>query len=282
MVYLYYVGGILLPLKKDGDMSDTPQNTGNTFKSSNEIKNDTSGRFRLKFMDDISEKMEAAERRNLERETKSMLEVENEFYNKAREMASLTPEERAVKYKQEKLVRKTEKKSWLYRICSVTPAKAHFFRPVTSTAEQQMVENWWFGITPLERQIYTQKLKTGLRGKIVRKVLAFAEYEHTKECKELKVPFLPEFYKYWFIYLIFALLLISLVVNYKLQSVAIASFGAFLCALVLFFSRLIKVRRGLGLKIFCPVTLGWLKALYIRKKFPEQKAEGLSKKTKNS
>ena len=87
--------------------------------------------------------------------------------------------------------------------------------------------------------------------------------------KPPEIPFVPEFYKYWFVYIIFALLVCSLIVNFKLQSVVIASIGAILCSFVLFFSRVLRVRRGLGLKIFCPVTLGWLKTLYVQVHFPE-------------
>lgn len=228
-------------------------------------------KFRIGFLDKLSEKVDQIEKRNLEAETRRLIETEEEIYNKAAETANLTPVERAEKYKREKQERKSEKKSWFYRICGFTPNKTTFFRPLTSSAEQKQVEGWWFSITLFERQKYMQQLKSGFRNSIIRHVLEYAEYETNKLTgkKPPGIPFVPEFYKYWFVYIIFALLVCSLIVNFKLQSVVIASIGAILCSFVLFFSRVLRVRRGLGLKIFCPVTLGWLKTLYVQVHFPE-------------
>ena len=221
---------------------------------------------KIPFLEKAAEMMQEAEDRNILRSKEKLLKQEEDFLSAIHAQTSSSAE-RIEKYKTARFERQKEKKTWLYRLCGFTPNKAVFFHPIIHTKEQIEIENWWFNLSVVQRKQKIVSLgEHGIKSRLIEKVLQYAEYDNTKDTN-IKVPrvyIVPEFYKYWFIYLIFVLLLISLFVNYKLQSPVLAFIGAICCAFILFFSRLIKIRRSMGLKIFCPVTLGCLKAFYYK------------------
>lgn len=217
-----------------------------------------------KFLRAIGDRLLAVEEENLRKTKEEILRQEEEFYKQLVETP--TPEERIAKYKEEQEEQKKAKKGLLYMISGVSPSRATFFHSLTRTVEHQQIEKWWFSLSDVQRKTLREMMRLkGIKKKIVTRVLDFADYEvqlEKEESKPVKLRF--DFYKYWFIYMALLIIVIGLFVNFKLQSPLIALIGAFLCAMILFFCKVLKVRRSMGLKIFCPVTIGWLKAQYTK------------------
>lgn len=215
----------------------------------------------------MGDRLLAAEEADLRKTKEEVLRKEEEFYAQLVETPNMPQEERIAKYKEEQSARKKEKKTLFYMISGVSPSRATFFHPLTRTVEHQQIEEWWFGLTDAQRNTLRGLIRlTGIKKKIVTHVLDYADYEvqldkNKEEGKPIKLRL--DFYKYWFVYIALLIILIGLFVNFKLQSPLIALIGAFLCAMILFFSKTLRVRRSMGLKIFCPITIGWLKAQYI-------------------
>lgn len=188
----------------------------------------------------LLENASEAQRRRTEKETEKYIADEKDWFDGLRNPASnasAAPEPK-----------KKRRRTLFYRLTGVTPLRLRYVYPLRPTWEQRAAEEWWFSLPDGEKSKLLPS--EGFAARIVRPVLAAADGAFS--------PLARFFWTYWFVCAAFAALAVLFALCAAGGSVWIAAAGAAASLYLLYFSKNILIKRRLGLRIFCPLTAGWL------------------------
>lgn len=217
---------------------------------------------------------EEADRRITSKKAEELLEEERKMMEERLSEDPLSTAAKMIKQKKEK-----PKRHFFSGTSDTAPV---FFRPAVMSAVQQECEKWWFSLPVSERLRLAEKYSGGnsIKEKITRYTLSagkigsvpiFREQTLESMSSHLISVVLDTLFRYWPVFLMFLIMTVIFAVNIKMQSGIIALIGFILCCIILWQCRLIKVKKKLGLRFFCPFAVFFLQSVYIEEKGKEIK-----------
>lgn len=209
---------------------------------------------------------EESDRRVTSRKTKELLDEEKRM---RQENLTADPFRSAA----EMVKSKKKKKEKRHFITGTSGVKHVFFRPAVMLSVQAECEKWWFSLSAAERMRLTEKY-TGLgslKEKFTRRTLATGE--NSPPClssagmenisKRFMAVLSDTLFKYWPVFALFFAMTAIFIANIRLQSGPVAVAGFVLCCVILWQCRLIKVKREMGLRYFCPFAVFFIQGVYL-------------------
>ncbi|NCD04378.1 MAG: hypothetical protein EOM00_15625 [Clostridia bacterium] len=149
-----------------------------------------------------------------------------------------------------------------------------FFRPVVMLSVQAECEKWWFSLSLAERMRLAEKYTGGgsLKEKFTRRTLSASENTlpdlSSTGMEKMSGYFISvlsdTLFRYWPVFFLFFAMTAVFAANIRLQSGAVALAGFVLCCVILWQCRLIKIKRELGLRFFCPFAVFFLQGVCLK------------------
>lgn len=237
----------------------------------------------LKIMEKIFKGFNESDRRATERKRDELLEDE-------KRIADSNGDPIAALGKMIRDEKKTRCGTGLFRLTGGRAVRHVFFRPAVAATAQLECEKWWFSLENTERErIMSGRIGNGgFRNHILRRtlLLGIEETGHLnrlpgkRECdiEGISGRFMEaaarEALKYWPVLTLFSLMSLVYAVNFPLQSGLLALAGFMLCLLILWHCRMIKVKRDMGLRYFCPFAVFFILSAYISEMAGQQTCAG--------
>lgn len=207
-----------------------------------------------RFADRFLQASESAEKREAER----FIEDERRLMTRLRRSEEERTKEHAEALKQAaRKEKKKKRKSWFYRASGVTPHDTSVFRPLISIEKQREYELWWFS---LDKDEQMRLLAASGKSETSFVVMALKQLSEADTPRGLDRLFKVR--NYWLLYALFVIQVTLALINFRWQSIPLTAVVCFIAAYLLYVSRLIRVRRSIGLRIHCPLTLAFLSYLY--------------------
>ena len=219
------------------------------------------------FIKKILGEFEESDRRVTSRKTKELLDEEKRM---RQENLTADPFRSAA----EMVKSKKKKKEKRHFITGTSGVKHVFLRPAVMLSVQAECEKWWFSLSLAERMRLAEKYTGGgsLKEKFTRRTLSASENTlpdlSSTGMEKISGYFISilsdTLFRYWPVFFLFFAMTAVFAANIRLQSGVVALAGFVLCCVILWQCRLIKIKRELGLRFFCPFAVFFLQGVCLK------------------